>query len=371
VATHPVRTKAVTPPQQPMFVTWDTPEERALALRQVEQGVRRAEPVVRSQGSNLFFNIGPNNTSVRDGYGRQDYDAFRRYDALPTKPQDVIRAATEVYKRVGIIRNVVDLMADFACQGVGLVHPNERIEKWYQEWFRRVRGKDRSERFLNLFYRAGNVVLSRRMAKVPVAAEQEMRRAQAAGGDALAPDMGLPADPKPQSRVLPWRYTFRNPLALKVMSDELAAFVGQDEFAFAVQIPKTLAQRVKAPKTPTEVKLVDRLPKEVVAAIRAGQTYVELDPAKTRAFYYKKDDWEVWASPMVEAILSDIQVLQKMKLADLSALDGAISSIRVWKLGSSNTRFCRPRRPSTASPRCCATTSAAGSWTSSGGPSSN
>jgi hypothetical protein len=227
------------------------------------------------------------------------------------------------------------------------------------------------ERFLNLFYRAGNVVLSRRMAKVPVAAEEEMRRAQSAAGDPLARTWTCPP-PKPQSRVLPWRYTFRNPLTLKVMSDELAAFVGQDEFVFAVQIPKTLAQRVKQPKGPTEVRLVDRLPKEVVAAIKAGQPYIELDPAKTRAFYYKKDDWEVWASPMVEAILSDMQVLQKMKLADLAALDGAISSFASGSSArGSNTRFCRPRRPSTASPRCSATTSAAASWTSSGGPSSN
>jgi hypothetical protein len=44
-------------------------------------------------------------------------------------------------------------------------------------------------------------------------------------------------------------------------------------------------------------------------------------------------------SPMVSAILGDLQLLQKMKLADLAALDGAISCIRVWKLGNIEARI--------------------------------
>ena len=39
-------------------------------------------------------------------------------------------------------------------------------------------------------------------------------------------------------------------------------------------------------------------------------------------------------SPLVYAILDDIIMLEKMRLADLSALDGAISNIRLWTLGS-------------------------------------
>ena len=62
------------------------------------------------------------------------------------------------YDRVGLVRNVIDLMGDFACQGINLVHPNKRIEKFYKAWFNKINGKERSERFLNLLYRTGNVV---------------------------------------------------------------------------------------------------------------------------------------------------------------------------------------------------------------------
>ena len=51
-------------------------------------------------------------------------------------------------------------------------------------------------------------------------------------------------------------------------------------------------------------------------------------------FYYKKDDWRQWAHPMIYAILDDIVMLEKMRLADMSALDGAISNIRLWTLGN-------------------------------------
>ena len=37
---------------------------------------------------------------------------------------------------------------------------------------------------------------------------------------------------------------------------------------------------------------------------------------------------------MVYAILDDLMLLEKMRLADLAALDGAISQVRLWRLGS-------------------------------------
>lgn len=329
----PLREQPIAPPQPQMYVTWNAGDDqgRALALAQVQSGLKRAEPVVRAGGSNVFLNIGPAGTSVRDGFNRQDYEAFRRDDAIPTDPMGLMKAANHAYKRVGIIRNVIDLMSDFACQGASLVHPNERIEKWFQGWWKKVRGKERSERFLSLFYRLGNVVGTRQTAVLPVKVEEEMR--------AQGADVAVPPEPKVVRREIPWRYVFRNPTALKVEADELAAFLGPEAYVYSVRVPKTLAQKVKSPKTAAEKALVAKLPKAVVAAIERGDQYIELAPDKTKTAFYKKDDWEVWASPMVEAILADIQVLQKMKLADLAALDGAISCIRVWKLGNLQERI--------------------------------
>lgn len=329
----PKRKKPIAPAERPMFVTWDDDKSRALALREAGNALKRVEPIVRSHGTNIYMDVAPNNVSVRDGFSRQDYDSFRTEGQIPTKPKAIIKASMDAYDNIGVIRNVIDLMGDFATQGIDLNHPNERIEKWYKEWWRRIKGKERSERFLNLLYRTGNVVVKRHTAKLTVRQEEQMRRSQA------DPDVEIPAPPQMLKREVPWRYTFFNPLSVEVMADELAVFLGQDDFVFAVKVPATLAKTVKEPKGATQKALVKRLPANVVEAIRAGKPLIPLDPEKTKGFYYKRDDWQTWANPMVHAILSDLQLLQKMKLADMAALDGAISCIRVWKLGNIDAKI--------------------------------
>ena len=79
---------------------------------------------------------------------------------------------------------------------------------------------------------------------------------------------------------------------------------------------------------------METLPPSVKNAIKSGERKIELDPERLSVHYYKKDDWQQWAYPLTYAILDDIIMLEKMKLADLSALDGAISNIRLWTVGS-------------------------------------
>jgi hypothetical protein len=84
------------------------------------------------------------------------------------------------YDRVGIIRNVIDLMGDFGSQGIDIVHPNKAIERFYRKWFSQINGIERSERFLNYLYRTGNVVIKRRTAKISPSKEEELRKAAGA-----------------------------------------------------------------------------------------------------------------------------------------------------------------------------------------------
>jgi hypothetical protein len=78
------------------------------------------------------------------------------------------------------------------------------------------------------------------------------------------------------------------------------------------------------------------LPTEIKKAIETGKP-IPLPEDKTLVFHYKKDDWEEWAYPMTYAIFDDISLLEKYKLADSTALDGVITSVRVWKLGHIGT----------------------------------
>ena len=302
------------------FVTWSSDSEKQTAFAQAAGAVDAYDGIKTSASRRTFLDIEPN-ISVRPQHTRDDYYKFRTAEGIPQKQKDIIKSCMNAYDRVGIIKNVIDLMGDFASQGVELIHPNKKIERFYRKWFKKVRGKERSERFLNTLYRCGNVVVRRRTARISSKFQQELSKA---------------ADLKPESvsvirREVPWVYDFLNPLSVEVIGKELALFAGNPRFSLKIS---TLIQRMI--KNPTEENryLINSLPKDIKKAINSGKKDIELEPDKVSVYYYKKDDWSLWAHPMIYAILDDIIMLEKMKLADMSALDGAISNIRLWTLGS-------------------------------------
>lgn len=310
------------------YLTWSNNQEKAIALYQSAKALEKSEPILRSRGSNLFYNISPGNVSVRDRFGRPDYESFRPEEKIPREIKEVIAACMDAYDGCAIVRNVIDLMSDFGVQGLDITHPNTRVEKFYKEWFRRVDGIERSERFLNLLYRCGNVIVKRQTAKLGVTDEERMRRSLA------KPDMKVTGPPALEDREIPWRYVFLNPLSVDVLAEELAPLLGADDFLYGVRLPDSIIRLISSPRTPEERAVVNKLPATLRKQISDGSKFIPLPPEKLHVSWYKRDDWKAWAKPMLTPLLKDLLILDKLKLADLAALDGVISSIRVWKLGS-------------------------------------
>jgi hypothetical protein len=309
--------------KKPLFVTSD----------QADQAYRDGEVIQhKTTAGNTFRNISQTNVSVREGFDRRDYDFFRPGEQIPTKDIDIIGACMQAYDRIGIVRNTVDMMAEFACQGIDLVHPNPRIEKFFKEWFLKVNGKERTERLLNMLYRAGNVVVKRSTARLSDDDAATLQRGHAA-------DTKTDIAKKAVAMEIPWEYTIFNPLSVDVFGQELAPFLGTKYFRYGVRISDMVSKKIKKPEVTVEKQMMTKIPREVLDIARQGGKMIPLPPDKTVAIYYKRDDWQVWARPMTYAILEDLIMLRKMKLADLAALDGAVSYIRLWKLGSLEHRI--------------------------------
>ena len=51
------------------------------------------------------------------------------------KIKSIMYRADDIYQRVGLVKNVIDLMGDFATQGIRIVHRNKRVERFYKRWF--------------------------------------------------------------------------------------------------------------------------------------------------------------------------------------------------------------------------------------------
>lgn len=255
--------------------------------------------------------------SVRTSFDRGDYYNFRPNEAPPVKQKGIISKCMNAYDKVGIIKNVIDLMGDFGSQGITVVHPDINAQKFYRRWWEQVGGAERSERFLNTLFRCGNVVVKRRHARLNKKTQKEMSRGEE---DVIITKENV------SRRRIPYIYDFLNPLSIEVVGGQSALFTGDKKYRMKIsrKIKKALEAREITARS---------LPEDIRKALSKDKNYIDLDPENLMVYHYKKDDWQLWAYPMVNAILDDITMLEKMKLADMSALDGAISNIRLWTLG--------------------------------------
>lgn len=312
------------------YITWSEGDiiDKREALTEASKGLEEFGIVGRAKASRsrLDFSSLDGPVSGRPGLTRGDYDYFRPEEAIPSHIRGIFSQADAIYNKVGLVKNVIDLMGDFAGQGIRLVHPNKRIEKFYRNWFHKIKGEDRSERFLNHFYRLGNVIMNRQTAKISLKVTDSLYKSVA------GPDLIINAeDLRVEKREIPWRYTFIDPRCIEVIGGSLSSFVG--EKTYAILLPAMLRKLINAPKNAAERQIVAQLPSAIIEAAKSKKPYL-LDANKTLVYHYKKDDWKTWAYPMMYSIMDDINILEKLKLADLAALDGAISNIRIFKLGS-------------------------------------
>lgn len=306
------------------LITWNNADasSKATAISQFSECIDSYEGVMKSNATYYYrdFKDIETNRSVRPQFSFQDYYAFRPNEQVPAQQKRAIKMCMDAYDKVGIIRNVIDIMGDFGCQGINIVHENKSVEDFYQQWFKKIEGKERSERFLNNLYRTGNVIIYRSSAQVTPEIVKFMK--------SMAADIKLEL-PTIEKSVVPWRYNFFNPLTVDMKDGALNLFLGRKTYELNSD---TFFDNFQNGAIPANT--FDTLPPDLKQAAKSNSKKIPLDPERIRVFFYKKDDWNVWANPLIYAILDDIVMLEKMRLADMSALDGAISNIRLWTLGS-------------------------------------
>lgn len=262
-------------------------------------------------------------TYARPGFSRYGYENQRPCETIPRNHHGIMVEAERVYNEVGLVRNIIDLITDFTVSGIRIVHSQPSIEKFYKNWFNRVSGVDRSERFCSNLYKYGNVIVRRRWAVLNKKLKKNIRVSNA--------EVELQQNKAPARRI-PARYLFLNPATVEMMGGELAKFVGPKVVRYGVKVPISLNNRMNN-KDAESVRILSEVPEEFKALKKNGDQFIPLDPENTIVYHYKKEDWDVWAKPIMYGVFADIKTLEKLKLADLTALDGATDRIRLFKLG--------------------------------------
>lgn len=309
--------EAVGKTDSPMFVTWTDNDGKAKAAAMNQMG--NAESVVqRSVGA---FGL-PDGVEMRGGQGDRREFMGRKL----RRPRDMMWACMQAYDEFGIVRNVIDTMADFAVQGIEPTHPNVRAEKLCREWWKKVAMPDVAEHIANTLFLVANAPIRRHTATLKVSDQDNLYR-----GKADIP-VGEPIQMK--KREIPWGYTIMNPIQMAVLGGDIAPFIGPNAFTYAVEVPAAVLQQIRRPRNQLEKDLIAKLPKNVRQSIKDGLNVIPLASDQMKVLHYKRRHWQVWATPLMYSLLDDLVMLKKLKQADLAALDGAISHIRIWQLGS-------------------------------------
>jgi hypothetical protein len=304
--------------QNPLYLGCN--DKQQLASLYANSNPSMYDAVYKGDSSNINFASGSlyNSPSVRDTQNHIDAQSYNGRQTVNLRQKQIMKLCMDAYDKVGLIRNVIDLMGDFACQGMTIVHTNKTVEKFYRNWFRKINGKERSERFLNYLYRIGNVVIERKMAKITKKQQKTLQTSIAAQSF---------DDVEANKREIPWNYEFVNPITLE------AEKLSGNEYRLYKRITKDMMEAINS-NMPTYSSIIE--------SVERDKVYINKN--NISVFYYKKDDWLPWANPMIYAILDDVVMLEKMKMADLAALDGAISNVRLWTLGSLEHKIV-PQKP--------------------------
>ena len=270
------------------------------------------------------------NTYIRSNYNRADWEYYRSSDKIPQKTEDSIKLCDKVYHDVSIVRSVIDMMADFTVQGIQIEHRDPSIQNFLDDWMNFVDFNHVTERIANTLYRIANSPVKIGYGKVPIIVERDWKKSSA--------DEVVINNNDSIYRRIPLKYNILNPSNLEIVGGELSSFIGKPIYGLkpSPQLMEDIRRlhREKKKLSVEEKELLKLIPSEMVEKIVSGQNIIPINPENLEMLFYKKDDWRTWSVPMVHAILKPIFRLNKMHLADEKALDGAISQIRLWSLGS-------------------------------------
>ncbi len=268
--------------------------------------------------------------NVRPEYNQRDYEYSRPSESQPRDPKGQMHMALQAYKYVPIVRSVMDMMSDFTIEGMRIVHRQKSKMRFMQAWAEKCNFFDVSEHIARSLYVLATAPVRALEGKVPLKYEKEWSKAD---NEVQIQKQKIP------SRVIPLAYKVLNPLTMEVIGGDIATYVGRPIYGLNIsQKLKLDMQRLESlAVTNTDFNdLIKHIPDELKFAVKAGKQIVPLDQSKLNVLFYKKNDWETWPTPFLASMFESLLQLEKLHLADRSALDGAISQVRLWRVGIYN-----------------------------------
>lgn len=256
--------------------------------------------------------------------------------------------ALEAYKGFGIIKNVIDLMCNFASEGLKIVHPRPAVQRFYERWAKSVDLSGRVKDILRYYYKYGNVFIYTTMGTVTDISRKQMMSTRGDSNDpALDERINFIEEQKEKpmgKRQIPWRYTLLNPFQMDITGSK---FFGESRWVFILDEQTFNEVKNKEVRSADSVDILDEtdinLPLEFRSLPRVKDDRVlGLDKDKLWTIQYMKDDHEDWADPMTWPVMNDVMYKNDLRAMDRSVINSTINAITIFKLGNIDKGFVSP-----------------------------
>jgi len=263
----------------------------------------------------------------RESYSKDNYLNSRPGERAPVGFLQTVIFSNNAYYNFTIVRTMIDLMTDFCAKGLQWSHPNRTVQNFYKQHYQKVDGDNVSERFCNYLIRHANVAILPEISKIDPKTASNWKRSRAEFSEIKNPD----------NLQIPSAYHFLDVTALYPVINSYDSYnyniygghLSSRNGAWNYRIQTPLMEFSNDKKyTGVPKYLIDRFK----TSGTGGQAVLKKDE-DFLLYHYRRDDWEMWATPLVATMSEQLIMLDKLHLADASALDGAISGVRLWNLG--------------------------------------
>lgn len=216
---------------------------------------------------------------------------------------DAIILAQKAYFNVPVVKATIDLMSEFADSDIYLTDGTQKSKDFTEKLLEKININKIKEQFFREFYRSGNVFFHRLESKLtPEGMKTAVNR------------FGVNNVKSP----IPTKYLLLNPA--EIAAGDALYF---DDYTWFKILTDYEIAKLKNPQTEEEKILRDSLPEELKKKLSSNTTlttreriYMPLSLEKLHAVFYKKQDYEPLAVPMVFPVLDDINKKMELKKVD-------------------------------------------------------
>lgn len=219
--------------------------------------------------------------------------------------RESIELCQKAYANIPIFRNAIDVMSEFSNSEIYLEGGSENARNFIYKWFEKINLWKLKDQYFREYYRSGNIFFYRIDGEF---SKEDVLKLNKIYGSANHKYL----DPEK----IPVRYILLNPY--DIVASRTSSF---SEGIYKKVLSEYELEKLKNPTNEEDQKIFDSLPPEVQQKISQNSYHrtgvlIPLDPEKIIYSFYKKQDYEPFATPFGFPVLDDLNWKIELKKID-------------------------------------------------------